>query len=604
MCGLVAILGGDAARLPAALDALAHRGPDGRGAWRAPGVALGHTRLAIRDLRGGQQPFVSDDGQVAVIVNGELYGDLGAQLVARGHRLRTRCDAEWVLHAYEAFGDACVEHFAGELAFILWDGRRRRLLAARDRFGIKPLVWARVPGGYALASEAKALFALGVPARWDPRSLRHTARHQYLPTDRTLFEGVHALPPATTLVIEDMQPRLHRYWAPPEGEDPDDAGAPEELRTLLRSAVRARLEAEVPVAFSLSGGLDSSAALAMAPRGQAAFAVRFFGQGYDEADEARQAALHLGARLEVVEATPERLWGALGDAVGAAEGLCINAQLPAKHLLAQAVRASGAKVVLSGEGADEAFLGYPHLAADHGAAPEGLARRDPGAAALMLPEAALDAPRVAAALGAVPTFVAAKAALGAHLAPLMQDDLREGPDPLTLVDEDLEACRGFASLPRRAAWLWSRWALAGYILRTLGDGTEMAHGVEGRTPFLDHRLFERAWRLPPAALFAGGQEKATLRRAVAAELPDSLRLRPKHPFVAPPLADPEGPVWAELRARLLDACAGPFARPRVEAFLAEHAGRPAAERARRDPALMLLVSASILEERLGLTSAP
>ncbi|MCB9648238.1 MAG: asparagine synthase (glutamine-hydrolyzing) [Deltaproteobacteria bacterium] len=605
MCGLVAILGDDGGRLSAALDALAHRGPDGRGTWRGPGVALGHTRLAIRDQAGGHQPLVSADGQVAVVVNGELYGDLGAELEARGHRLRTRSDSEWVLHAYEVWGEACVERFAGELAFILWDGRRRRLVVGRDRFGIKPLVWARVPGGLAFASEAKALFALGAPAAWDHTSLRHVARHQYLPPHRTHFAGVHAVPPATVLTVEGERVSSRTYWQPPADEDPIDAGAAEEVRRLLAEAVQARLEAEAPVAFSLSGGLDSTGALAMAPRGQRAFSVRFPAAGYDELDAARQAALHLGAHLEVVEATPERLWVALPDAVAFSEGLCINAQLPAKYLLAQAIRASGAKVVISGEGADEAFLGYPHLLADHAAgAAASVAAGDPGAAALMLPAGAVEAPAVARALGRVPTFVAAKAELSAHLAGLLQEDLQVGPDPLSLVAEDLEACQRFSSFPRRAAWLWSRWALAGYILRTLGDGTEMAHGVEGRTPFLDHHLFERAWRLPADALFADGLEKATLRTALADVLPEPLRSRRKHPFVAPPLGDPEGRLWPELTARLLDRCPAPFARARVEAFLADFAARPAPERARRDPALMLLLSASILEERLGLTSSP
>ena len=465
MCGVVAIVGARTERLPAALDTLSHRGPDGRGSWRAPGVALGHTRLAIRDRDGGHQPLVSADGQLAAVVNGELYGELGAALEARGHRMRTRSDSEWVLHAYEAYGEECLRHFAGELAFVLWDARRGRLLAGRDRFGIKPLFWARVEGGFAFASEAKALLALGVPAAWDPTSLRHVARHQYLPPHRSYFEGVHMVPPATAISVEGGALRAWRYWSPPEVEDPPDPRAAAEARALLAEAVQHRLQSEAKVAFSLSGGLDSAGVLALAGPGREAFTVRFPAEGYDEAEEARQVALHLGAHLTVVQATPERLWAALPAAVGYAEGLCVNAQLPAKYLLAEAHRASGAQVVLSGEGADEAFLGYPHLWADHArGAEQALRIRDPGAAALMLPDAPLSAPALSDALGGVPTFVSAKAALGAHLWPLLQDHLQTGPDPLDRVAEDLEACRRQPSLPRRAAWLWSRWALAGYIL--------------------------------------------------------------------------------------------------------------------------------------------
>jgi asparagine synthase (glutamine-hydrolysing) len=290
MCGIVAVCGAPVAteRLAAAVAALAHRGPDGRGLWRAPDgqVALGHTRLAVVAPTDGAQPVTSEDGAVVAVVNGEIYDApaVGRALAARGHRLRGRGDAELLVHLYEEHGDRLVEQLRGELAFVLWDARRRRLVAARDRFGIKPLLWAAHAGGVVLASETWALWALDVARRWDDQSFFHAAHTQYPWPDRTLFDGVRQIE-LGGMLIWDGAVQTRRWVVPRPGGD---------VRMALDEAVRLRTVADAPVAVQLSGGVDSTAVAGLAARHRPdvrAFTVSFAGGGdYDEVARARRPA--------------------------------------------------------------------------------------------------------------------------------------------------------------------------------------------------------------------------------------------------------------------------------------------------------------------------
>jgi asparagine synthase (glutamine-hydrolysing) len=649
MCGVVGAFG---AALPAlgqraaALETLRLRGPDARGEHLGPGAWLGHTRLAIVAPADGAQPLTSEDGAVVAVVNGEIYDDarLRRELEARGHRFRTASDSELVVHLYEEHGDAFIDHLRGELACLLWDARRQRLVAARDRFGVKPLVWATLPGGaLALASEAKALFALGLPRAWDEQAFLHAVRHQYLPPERSLFAGVRTVPPAHVLIAEaSAPPRLRCYWdldaAPdvPAGlEDP--RAAAEAVRDALDEAVRLRLRADVPVAFALSGGLDSSLVLALAarhlPGSPEAFGVCFEHPPYDERRAAQAVAAHVGARFNPVVVTQDALLDALPEAVRCAEGLAINGQLPAKHLLAAAIRGAGYPVVLTGEGADELLLGYPFLIADLAAAAppaqaraalQALLRDNPASRGVMLPDGALEAaddPGLAALrrrLGFVPTFLRAKAAFGARLLGLLDDRARArvaADDPMTaLLDSPALNLPELPDLATRGAHpvavsasLWARLALAGYILRTLGDGTEMAHSVEGRPPFLDHRVAELATALPVALRLRDGRPKAVLRDAAAGLLPADTVARPKHPFLAPPVtrfASPRGRALLEdvLRSAAVEGV--PFVdRGRVGALLDALPVLAPEAQAAAEPVLFTLLTATLLSERL-LRSTP
>ncbi len=629
----------------AALAALAHRGPDGSGQTLAAGgnVFLGHTRLAIIAPDDGRQPLASEDGTVHAVVNGEIYGYEGLRddLEARGHRFVTRSDSEVIVHLYEERGLDLVSALRGEFAFILWDERHRRLVAGRDRFGVKPLRYAEHGGGLYLASEAKALFAMGVPAAWDEASFLHAIAHQYLPKDRTCFAGIKRLPPGCLLIREGHgSPRVVPYWTPTPVPDADAITAEEaavRVREAVEEAVAVRLRADVPVAFALSGGLDSSAVVALAARrlGKAqataeihTFGVSFAHPPYDEREGALEVARHVGAIHHPVTVSQEDLIEVLADAVAHGEGLAINGQLPAKLLLARAVNAAGFSVLLTGEGADELFFGYPHLAADVAATlPEAEARlirarldaHHGASRGVMLPagvasaeDTAIEASLapIAEALwpASVPTFLRAKARFGLRLGALLDNEGRERlarRAPMRrLITERTKAILDGAEPVAKSAYLWTRLALAGYILETLGDGTEMAASVEGRPPLLDHHLAELALRLPTEHKIHRGVEKYVLREAVRGLLPEPTRVRPKHPFLAPPLA-----VHATSRteAMVRDVLSGaaladvPFVdSAKVTAFLDGLRDADAAARQAAEPVLFTLLTASLLGQRFDL----
>jgi asparagine synthase (glutamine-hydrolysing) len=595
MCGLVAVASPRPVEtVDAALAALRHRGPDGRGVWHGDGIVLGHTRLAVTDPAGGAQPFTNEDGTIIAIVNGEIYGhEPWAQwLDHRGHRLRSRCDAEVLVHLYEELGDDLVRHLRGELAFVLWDARRRRLLAGRDRFGVKPLVWARWRDGLALASEAKALFALGVPAAWDADAFAHAAHTQYPWPDRTLFVGIHQLEPASVLVW-DGAVRLARYWDPPcGGELADPAPA---LREALADSVRVRTRADARVCVQLSGGLDSTSIAALAARDGviAAFTVGFAGgDAYDERAIARATAAELGLELHEVDLDAATIASHWPEAVAHGEGLAVNGHLAAKWRLSRAMRDAGFKVALTGEGADELLAGYPHLRCDAGVPTE----QGPSRGVMLPAGASLPTDGVAARLGYVPTWLAAKASLGRRVRELLAPELHIA-DPYGALIDRLGVAR-LASLSRlhASATSWMQTALAQYILRTLGDGMEMAHGIEGRVPFLDRQVAEVALAIPPAVAVGNEIDKPVLRAAMSDLVPAHVRARPKHPFLAPPLAR-LAPELVQDTLRTYAARSPLVAKDRLRAVLDELPALPPAEQQAWDPALMLVLSAAILQAR-------
>ena len=619
MCGIVAVASAREPVAPGSLaiatTALDHRGPDGHGSWSSIDrtIALGHTRLAVIDPEGGAQPITNEDGSIIAVVNGELYdhSDTARWLAGRGHRLRSRCDAELLVHLYEELGDDLVRRLRGELAFVLWDVRKRRLLAGRDRFGIKPLVWAPWRGGVAVASEAKALFALGVPAEWDDESFFHAAHTQYPWPDRTLFRGVHQLEPGCVLSWDGGEPRIARYWDLPIDAGPrvfelDVAAA--SLRDVLDDAVRVRLRADARICVQLSGGLDSSTVATLAARAggvAGCFTVGFANAGaYDERIAARATADRLGLPLTVVEVDGAAIAEHWAAAVAHGEGLAINGHLVGKWMLSRAMRDAGFKVALTGEGADELLAGYPHLRRDAGAPPQ-IEAVHAASRGVMLPAGdSLATEGVLARLGRVPTWLAAKATLGHRVRQLLAPDLvhrHAATDPYgALVDRlGVERLRAASPLHASAA-SWIRTALAQYILRTLGDGMEMAHGIEGRVPFLDHRVAEVAFGIDPA-LLAGvapvsAIDKPVLRRAMADLLSPAVLARPKHPFLAPPLSR-IAPALVQDTLRTHARHSPLVDGTRLVAILDALPSMTEPEQQAWDPALMLVLSAAILEAR-------
>lgn len=621
MCGIIGIYSQStpvaASSIGKALAALSHRGPDGTGLWQARHglAALGHTRLSVIDLETGAQPIASEDGQLQIVCNGEFYGfeELRAQLQARGHRFRTRSDSEVALHLYEEHGTDCLKYLRGEFAFIIWDERRRTLMAARDRFGIKPLCYAQVAGRLYIASEAKALFAAGVSADWDEYSFYHAASLQYVPPDRTLFNGVRQVPPGTYLLVRDNSISLTRYWDLDYPREPraelDEQEAIEEFRSRLTEAVRLRLRADVPVACYLSGGLDSSAilGLVMAERGAPVdcFSICFDDERYDEFNIAAETARHCGARFHPIAVSPAALLDNLSAAVYYSEGLAINGHLPAKFILSRKVKEAGVKVVLTGEGADEIAAGYLHLRTDL-LAQQGqrLYGDDNIIIGIQLPHGeSLPLHAVQERLGFVPSFLQAKGTFGQRLHALLAPDLHAHFSGLDCYRALMESVNVSDQLCGRhpvnqSLYLWTKLSLANYILKTLGDGTEMANSVEGRLPFLDHHLFELARRLPMPLKIKNGVEKFIIREAARPVLTETVYRREKHPFTAPPLIDKGAEFVQDILRGQAFAKLPFFDHARVVSLLDQLPAMNQLDRQAVDPVLMTILTAVIIEQEL------
>ncbi|MCB0337129.1 MAG: asparagine synthase (glutamine-hydrolyzing), partial [Bdellovibrionales bacterium] len=363
----------DQSSVRSALATLAHRGPNGKDFWmsQSADAALGHTRLSIIDLQGGRQPIANEDNTIFIVVNGELYQheEIRKDLELRGHVFRTRSDSEIALHLYEEYGLDFVSYLRGEFAIVLFDTNINELIAVRDRFGIKPLCYHVDQAGIVVASEAKAIFKTGLKAEWDYEAYHHALCFQYLPTNRTLFKGVAQVEPGEVLRFNGSQLKKFKYWD--MNYPTEDALNPiaeeearEELRRILTESVALRLRADVDICCHLSGGLDSSVIAGIITKlsGKAAncFTVSFTDASYDELSFAEETAQFLGASLTKVEVAHADMLENLESACYFSEGLAINGHYSAKYLLNRSIQSSGYKVALSGEGADEVLLGYPH----------------------------------------------------------------------------------------------------------------------------------------------------------------------------------------------------------------------------------------------------
>jgi asparagine synthase (glutamine-hydrolysing) len=641
MCGIVGILSSaapvDRDVLVRAVGSLHHRGPDGHGLWIDPGghAGLGHARLSIIDLEGGAQPLANEDGTVHAVVNGELY-DFERQrteLEARGHRFRTRSDSEILLHLYEEYGARCVEYLRGEVAFVLWDAKSQVLLAGRDRFGIKPLYYADDGETLVLASEVKALFASGARAAWDLESLFQATSTGGPAPDRSLFAGVRQLPAGHYLLATAHHRNVVPYWdfdfpllgAPDDRRDEDMVDA---LRVEIEEAIRLRLRADVPVGFYLSGGLDSCSLLGMATRLGAraprAFTIAFDHAAYDELAVAKEMAAHAGADLTPVPVTADDIAADFPQAVLHAETVLNNTNGVAKFRLSRAVREAGYKVVLTGEGADEILAGYPHFRRDlllFDAATQGagdverklrdLAGRNEVSRGILMPDGeALPLGTVRTWLGGrAPTWMEAMATAGAKIRPLLSRDVLAAygrRDPYVLMAGVLDASRLRGRHPvHQAQYLWNKTALPLFILCVLGDRMEMAHSIEGRVPFLDHRVAELAIRMPVEMKIRGTVEKHVLREAARPALTETVYRREKHPFLGPPATTTPGTRLHELAQDVLRSVLPrlPFYEPRaVQALLDAIPAMDEPARTAVDPVVVSMLSACLLHEGLKLGS--
>lgn len=642
MCGIVAAFSRrdpiSETSLERAVQRLYHRGPDGQRHWISPDrrVALGHARLSIIDLTTGDQPIANEDEKIHIIVNGEFYGyeAIQRELEQSGHRLRTRSDSEIALHLYENLGVQCLHRLRGEFAFVVWDQIHRTMFAARDRFGIKPLFYAFHEETLYFASEVKALFAAGVPARWDAESLYYSVEFGGHPI-RTLFDGIYQVPPGHYLIATEKHFQLHRYWdfdyprVYDNSRERSDADYASELRITLEEAVRIRLRADVPVGCYLSGGLDSCSVLGLAARHHPepirAFTLTFDRAEYDEETEAREMARKAGAEFFPIPIRQDDLADHFADAIAQSETLCINAHGVAKYLLSRAVRDAGYKVVITGEGSDEILGGYPHFRRDmllynrEGQDPaeiatllEELEKLNPVSRGLLLPHGESGPLEgVKRLLGFVPSWIETFSARAVKMRALLAKDFleaygqREGFRAL-FFDLDVRGQLTGRDPLHQSLYLWAKTGLPTYILTMLGDRMEMAHSVEGRVPFLDHHVVEVICSQPVSQKIRGGNEKFVLREAARDVLTDTVYKRQKHPFLSPPATlCPE----QKLSAFVQDTLRGPvlssipyFDQKKVLGLLDTLQTMEEGSRVAYDQVLMILVSTCVLHERFGLAA--
>ncbi|MBX3271443.1 MAG: asparagine synthase (glutamine-hydrolyzing) [Sandaracinaceae bacterium] len=559
MCGIAGFVGArgaDArARLTRMADLSTHRGPDERGLWLGEQVGLACRRLAIVDVAHGQQPMRDAETGTTLVMNGELYGHaaLREALEARGHRFRTRSDTEVLLAGWLAWGEAVFERVDGMLACAIWSPARRELVLARDRFGKKPLHYARHEGALWFASEMKALLTLpGFPRRLDPRASEHFLLFEHVFDPMTPFEGIAALPPAHVARVradrlDAMETR--RYWRVPVGvEDGTPAtieAAAEELGALLDDAVARRTMGDVPVGALLSGGIDSSLVCAWL-RARDAFSIGFADPYLDESAHQDAVAAHVGATLhrfdfderleEVFASYPEAQW--LGEHADPS----FEQDILLRHVTTLAAE-RGYVVLLGGEGADELFRGYrhhrlhPHLVryaarSDLEEIPESLGLDDDDFAELAEAEARARATWGTSAHLLAPSFPLGVLVEPRLFEPLAREVFVSPPAAARMVNVPALPAGVAPESLDALAYVEAHTRLPAYILRTL-DRYSMASGVEVRCPFLDHRLFEWHARLPRALRDAAPGDKPLLRALARERLPPSIAAREKQPFAAP-----------------------------------------------------------------------
>lgn len=577
--------------------ALTHRGPDGEGYHVEAGLGLAHRRLAIIDLQGGQQPIYNEDGSILVVFNGEIYNykSLRCELESKGHRFRTESDTEIIVHAWEEWAADSVSRLWGMFAFALWDQRQETLLLARDRLGKKPLYYSHLKNGMLVfGSELKALLQEpGLPRALDPISVANYLTYGYVPDPRSILLGVSKLEPAHYLVWRRNDgPRIREYWRPDFSKNRRaiTGELEEELISLLRSAVALRMNSDVPLGAFLSGGVDSSAVISqmagLTDTPIKTFTISVKGSSFDESRYAEEVSRRYGTQHRVKDVDPNSF--DLIDRLGGIfdEPFADSSALPT--YLVSAFARQEVKVALSGDGGDEIFAGYRryrwHLVEERlrRAIPQTLRRPMFRALAACYPKMAW-APQM---LRAKTTFQE-----------LAMDSLEGYMNNVAIVDErtrkklfsgafqkDLQDYSSVDVLARhmkaadtedpllQAQYVDLKTYLAGDILVKV-DRASMAHSLEVRTPFLDHRLVEWGVTAPRDWKVRGTQGKWLLKRALEPYLPREVLYRPKQGFSIPISSWFRGPLKKQVRSAILSeslADSGYFDIEHVASLLDEH----------------------------------
>ena len=554
MCGIVGFTGYslDEPTLRKAVDSLHHRGPDGSGYYSNPNrsVGLGHARLAIIDLETGAQPIYARNRELVVVCNGEIYDFERTKddLMSRGHKFYTKSDSEVILHLYMEYGMDFTEHLRGEFAFLLLDERNGRLLAVRDRFGIKPLFYHHEEGKFVFASEAKAIFATGcLQPKIDVVSVRNFLSG-VIPD--SIFEGIQVVSPGCMMEVDLSTggSELYRYWdlnLPLDSEFDSDGDLDHHIRTVqkaLEEAVRLRLRADVPVGVYLSGGIDSSVLAALMGKLHngplKAFTIAFpEDETFNEFRLAEQTAKRIGAEFHSVTCDRETMLANIEDSLWVSELPFFNFHGVGKFLLSR-LASQHVKVVLTGEGSDELFLGYSAFQPLKSGMLRHLENRMKSGRIRKGPSVR----NIERALGFLPLreYAGLLSPIGQKIVNrLFHADHRpevSGRHPLDLLETRIMEPLGDAqSFARKVQFFWIKSILAPYILTILGDRQEMGHSLEGRTPFLDHHFFEKIARIPDGLKIREGIDKYVLREAFRGDVVKEVYNKGKWPYSAPPL---------------------------------------------------------------------
>jgi asparagine synthase (glutamine-hydrolysing) len=581
MCGIAGVVYADSARrvdravLQAMGDSISHRGPDAQGFLIEPGLGLVHRRLSIIDLAGGDQPIGNEDGSVQLIFNGEIYNyqEVRAGLEARGHRFRTRSDTETIAHLYEERGEQLVEQLRGMFTFALWDYNQRRLLLARDRLGIKPLYLYRDDEKLLFGSELKAILAHpGVSRTVDEAAVEEYLAFGVVPGPRSIFQKIAKLPPAHTLLVGadslDRPPR--RYWQLRVEADPRPSLAEwqEALRAKVQEAVRMHLIADVPVGAFLSGGLDSSVVVASCDGATReplqTFSIGFHEAAFSELPYARQVAERYGTRHVEEIVTPHAVT-LVDDLTHFYDEPFADASAIPTYLVSRLARQS-VKVVLSGDGGDEAFGGYTRYAHDLKEAslrrwlPAWFRRAALGPLSRVWPKADW-LPRPLRAKTLLTNLSLEPGAAYANTLSVCRPPLRRqllaanlvadlnGHDPEQIVRAAYALAAPDDALGGMVAADVAMLLPDDFLVKV--DRASMAHGLEVRPPLLDHELLQLAARIPSAFKVRNGETKWIFKQTFQHLLPPGLVQRPKQGFEIPIDAWLRGPLRDMFEAAVL-----------------------------------------------------
>ena len=575
MCGIAGLWSPNAPELATPdharrmADTLFHRGPDGRGFHfdEARGLAMIHTRLSIIGLDAGDQPIYGRDsdgtGDLTLTANGEFYDykRLRGLLRTDGFEFNTKSDSEIALKLYRKQGLEFVDHLRGEFAFAIFDAENDRLILVRDRFGIRPLFYHHGDEGFFWGSEMKAMLAHpAVPRRMCPKAQLHQMMQVMVP-GMTLFEDIHALQPGHMLIVtkkdDGFEIEEKRYWDaefPLDGQHDDlpDEEHIEKVRAALVESITFRLEADVPVACYLSGGIDSCSILGMAAAIQQspvkAFTISFDDDRYDEAHIATEMAEKAGADQDILNVKAVDLYGRnFEDAVHYSERTFYNTLGVAKMLMSKHVRDVGYKVVITGEGSDELFGGYAQFKADYflhdpdlaaTGAGDDMKKRNAIFSGSVLAEKQISHPAFEDVMGFTPSWIQPWMLVLERVRPLLSDAFKAqlgDYDPVAAIAYSLDRTMlDGRHVLDKVQYSWIKTMLEGQILNWGGDRVDMANSLESRPAFLDHHVAELAMRIPPHVRIRDGVEKWVVREAMKHVLPEVLYKREKFAFMAPP----------------------------------------------------------------------